>query len=80
MRQGPDTFTFDEYGEGVFWTSTVSIQPGWSGSPVVAEDGAVVGVFVACERSVVISPAGVRCRSEYSIFSPLTSEDSSGRP
>ena len=32
---------------GFFWTSTISVQPGWSGSPVFV-DGRVVGLIGAC--------------------------------
>lgn len=48
-----------------YWTAVLTIAPGWSGSPVYGEDGALIGILSACVRTA----PGV-CRSDYAIFSP----------
>lgn len=65
LRFDGDTFTATDYGVE-YWTAALSIAPGWSGSPVFAEDGALVGVLSACVRT----GPGV-CRTDYAIFSPV---------
>jgi hypothetical protein len=56
--------TIDSPRIGNFWTSTITVRPGWSGSPVFA-DGHVIGLVDAC-----ISKAGV-CFPGLSIITGL---------
>lgn len=64
---------------GQFWSSSLSIQPGWSGSPVLGVDGALVGLVIACAKRIELVPMtdGLgwtyeqRCRPNYTIIAPL---------
>ncbi len=57
-----------------FMGSTLTIAPGWSGSPVFASDGFLVGVVLACNRKYVFDDKGVAhaaCREDYAIIGPV---------
>ncbi len=57
-----------------FWGSTLTIAPGWSGSPVFASDGYLVGIVLACNRKYVFDDNGVAhaaCREDYTIIGPV---------
>jgi hypothetical protein len=53
-----------------YWESDLSIEPGWSGSPVFDSSGAVVGLVSKCSGQSV--PAGDHmartCRPRWSLF------------
>lgn len=40
-------------GAGFFRDSTVTVVPGWSGSPAIGDDGAAVGVVRSCRGGIV---------------------------
>lgn len=40
-------------GEGFFRDSTITVIPGWSGSPVFGDDGRVVGLVRSCRGGIV---------------------------
>ncbi len=65
--------------DGSFRASTLSVQPGWSGSPVLGGDGALVGIVIGCSQRYELSTADdgrglvfrPRCRPHYTIIAPV---------
>lgn len=56
-----------------WWESTIDVEPGWSGSPVFASSGVVIGVVSACRGSVVAHGRTLLrgCAPNYSLLIEL---------
>lgn len=56
-----------------YYLSTMTIQPGWSGSPVFDDNGFVVGIVIQCQGEAL--EAGERisknCRPNFSVFTDV---------
>ena len=55
------------------WESTITVAPGWSGSPVINARGEVVGIVVSCTGTALDSGERVvkKCRPGLSMFVEL---------
>lgn len=57
-----------------YWETNLTIAPGWSGSPVLADsDGALVGAVVACQGEVLWAGIKIvkRCRPGFALVAGL---------
>jgi len=60
-------------GSNWFYESSVSINFGWSGSPVINSDGRVVGITIACNSVEVLDGdhAVKTCLPDWSVFTSI---------
>lgn len=60
---------WDESGSS--WISSLDVQPGWSGAPVIDDAGRVVGIATRCRGTIPDYPGSKTCESRTGIFVAL---------